>query len=471
MFIHVVVPGETLYRIAARYSVSVADIIEANGLEYPNRLIVGQSLIIPTEDTTHVVREGESLWRIAQMYQTSVQAIAQANNIATPSSIAVGTRLIIPANRYRVAEGENLTQIAQRYGVSVDSLIRANNIQNPDRIIAGTLLVIPRNQRPVMNVNGYIYFFGEEAVPIVNERGEDLTYLAPFAYLITENGDMEPIDDFPAISAAYRENIMPMMAVTNFTTTLVGENLAHTVLSSPEIRGRLLDNIVTTAKTKGYGGVNIDFENVLPADRVNYNTFLEEAAARLHSEWLFLSTALAPKTSATQSGLLYEAHDYPAHGRIADFVVLMTYEWGYRKGPPQAISPLNQIKRVLDYAVTVIPREKIYFGFQIYARDWLIPFVEGQEAETISMQEAISRAVRFGTVIQYDELAQSPFFRYTDEQGRRHEVWFEDARSAQAKFDMVKEYSLGGVSYWALGYPFPQNWTLLQDNFTVNKVI
>ncbi|MFS0815206.1 hypothetical protein [Peribacillus phoenicis] len=51
----------------------------------------------------------------------------------------------------------------------------------------------------------------------------------------------------------------------------------------------------------------------------------------------------------------------------------MTYEWGYQKGPPQAISPINQIKRVLNYTVTVIPTNKILMGFQIYARDWLVP--------------------------------------------------------------------------------------------------
>jgi len=148
---------------------------------------------------------------------------------------------------------------------------------------------------------------------------------------------------------------------------------------------------------------------------------------------------------------------------------LMTYEWGYRLGPPQAISPLNEIKKVLDYAVTVIPRNKILFGFQIYARDWLLPHVQGQEAETFSQQEAIRRAIQFGVAIQYDPIAQSPFYRYTDAEGRNHEVWFEDARSAQAKFDVVKDYNLRGISYWVLGYPFPQNWLLLEDNFTIRK--
>ena len=97
-------------------------------------------------------------------------------------------------------------------------------------------------------------------------------------------------------------------------------------------------------KEKGYQGLNIDFENVFPADRENYNQFLQRAVDRLHPEGYSVSTALAPKISGEQKGLLYEAHDYEAHGRIVDFVVLMTYEWGYRFGPPQAISPLNRNK-------------------------------------------------------------------------------------------------------------------------------
>jgi spore germination protein len=71
----------------------------------------------------------------------------------------------------------------------------------------------------------------------------------------------------------------------------------------------------------------------------------------------------------------------------------------------------------------------------------------------------------------YDQIAKSPFYRYRDDQNRLHEVWFEDARSAQAKFDTVKEYELAGISYWALGYPFPQNWTLLGENFLINKFL
>ena len=470
MLIHVVGPGDTLWRLANRYGVPMAEITEVNGLQKnPDRLAVGQALVIPSEDRLYTVQAGDTLWDIARTYGTTVEAILENNQIANPDRIDPGMVLYLPALRHRVEAGESLWRIAQRYGVSLQSLIAANRIADPNRILPGTELIIPHRPGPLLGVNGYLYFLGEDAVPIVRETGRHLTYLSPFAYLIKEDGTLEPIDDAPAIQAAQAENVIPMMAITNFTATSRGENLASVVLNSPQISERLLTGIIDLMKEKGYRVLNVDLENVLPADREAYNRFLQRAADRLHAEGFLLSTALAPKTSAEQAGLLYEAHDYEAHGRIADFVILMTYEWGYRKGPPQAISPLDQIERVLDYAVTVIPREKIFLGFQIYARDWLLPHVEGQEAETFSPQEAVERAVKYGAEIQYDPVAQSPFFRYTDEQGRGHEVWFEDARSAQAKFNTVKNYGLGGISYWTLGYPFPQNWALLEDNFTVRR--
>lgn len=471
MLIYVVKPGDTLSQIATYYRVSTASIIAVNGLLNPNQLLNGQSLIIPTEDIFHIVISGETLWRIAQAYGTTIQNIVQVNQIANPNTIYPGLSLYIPAPRHTIRYGETLWQIAQRYGVSLPTLLKVNTVENPNLVYPGTVLVIPRKPRPLIDVNGYIYILGEAAIPIVNEDGKHLTYLSPFAYLIREDGSLQPIWDDPAIITAYAKKVVPMMSITNFTSTTKGENLAHLVLSNPVIVERLLENIVRIMKEKRYQGLNIDYENVLPEDRELYNQFLQKAVDRLHSEGFFVSTALAPKVSGQQAGLLYEAHDYEAHGRIADFVILMTYEWGWRKGPPQAISPLNQIKRVLDYAVTVMPRNKIYFGFQIYARDWLLPHITGQEAQTFSTQEAISRAVKYNATIQYDTIAASPFYRYTDEQGRMHEVWFEDARSAQAKFDTVKSYNLGGISYWALGYPYPQNWTLLEDNFTIRKRI
>lgn len=372
-----------------------------------------------------------------------------------------------------VKEGESLWDLSRQFGMTIEQIVNVNQLETPEKLVVGQALIIPTvtpiSAKPVIDVNAYTINTGETGAEELHDVGENLTFWMPFAYRMTATGGLEEIDDSAMIQAAIEEKVVPVLCITNFSATEAGSTLAHTILSNNDIQERLLTTIIALMKEKGYRGINIDFENVLPEDRVLYNQFLQLTVDRLHPEGYFVSTALAPKVSGEQRGLLYEAHDYEAHGRIVDFVVLMTYEWGYRLGPPQAISPLNQIKRVLDYAVSVIPRDKIFFGFQIYARDWVLPHVPGSEAETFSQQEAIRRAVQHDVAIQYDETAGSPFFRYADDQGQTHEVWFEDARSAQAKFDTVKNYKLRGISYWVLGYPFPQNWALLEDNFTIRK--
>ncbi|AKU25736.1 LysM peptidoglycan-binding domain-containing protein [Geobacillus sp. DSP4a] len=468
MIVHVVKRGETLWQLAQRYGVPLERIVAANELSDPNRLAIGQAVVIPVPYRYHTVRAGETLWQIARAYGVTVEAIVQANRIANPALIYPGALLLIPARIHTVRTGETLGQIAAAYQVSVQQIIEFNPIADPNVITPGQRLVIPP-AKPLIEVNAFTVDQGEKGAEQVREVGRHLTYAAPFAYTIRADGGLNPINDVAIIQAAFAARVVPMMTITNFTYQDPGSRLAQTILADVALQTRLLDNVIQVMRAKGYRALNVDFENVYPSDRERYNAFLRRAAARLHAEGYWLSTSLAPKISAEQKGLLYEAHDYPAHGRIADFVVLMTYEWGYRFGPPQAISPVNQIRRVLDYAVTVIPREKIMMGFQIYARDWVLPHVPGQEAETFSPKEAVERAIRYGASIQYDAAAASPFYRYTDEQGRQHEVWFEDARSALAKFDLVKEYGLRGISYWVLGYPYPENWVLLEDNFRIRK--
>ena len=468
MLIHVVSQDEKLWQIANRYRVNLDAIQEVNQLPNPNQLLIGQAIVIPVGGELHTIQAGENLWTISSNYDVSINAIVNANQIVNPNLLYPGETLYIPPIIHIVQPGQNLYQIANLYGTTIQAILTENQLSNPNRIYAGTHIAIPR-RKPLIEVNAYTYQKDVDASNTINEIGNLLTLLSPFAYLIKEDGTLEPFADDKMLAAAESKNIIPMLAITNLSVTSTGTNLAHAVLSSGAVREKLLTNVLKLMKDKGYKGLNIDFEYVQPEDRENYNQFLQLAVDRLHPEGYFVSTAVAPKTRGAQEGLLYTAHDYEAHGRIADFVVLMTYEWGWRGASPQAISPINQMRRVVEYALSVMPANKIYLGFQIYARDWKIPHIEGASAETFSPQEAIRRAMKYNATIQYNKTAQSPFFRYIDEQGQGHEVWFEDARSAKAKFDMVKQYNLRGISYWALGYPYPQNWALLNANFKIEK--
>ena len=167
---------------------------------------------------------------------------------------------------------------------------------------------------------------------------------------------------------------------------------------------------------------------------------------------------------------LYEGHSYRDLGEAANRVFLMTYEWGYTYGPPMAVAPLPNVRAVVEYALTEIPAEKLWLGVPNYGYDWPLPFLQGEtRATSISPQYAVSLAARYRSSISYDETAQAPWFRYTDENGTEHEVWFEDARSLRAKLSLIPEYGLDGAGYWNLMRPFPQNWLVLDSLFIIRE--
>jgi len=334
-------------------------------------------------------------------------------------------------------------------------------------------LYIPPQPKTDREFNAYVEPRGTTVAPALEESARDaapyLTYLAPFSFQALRDGSLkEPLlNNFPAIAKA-NNNIL-MMVITNQENDQFSDELGRILLNDITIQDRFLNNIVTTAQKYGFRDIHFDFEFLRPADREAYNQFLRKAKARFNQYAWFLSTALAPKTSANQAGLWYEAHDYRAHGEIVDFVVIMTYEWGYSGGPAMAVSPIGPVRNVLEYAISEMPASKILMGQNLYGYDWTLPFVQGTIARALSPQQAIGLAAENNVAIQYDERAQAPFYNYTNNEGKEHEVWFEDARSIQAKFDLMKELGIRGMSYWKLGLSFPQNWLLIAENFNVVK--
>jgi spore germination protein len=421
-----------------------------------------------------VVKPGESLWVIAQRYGRTVEEIASLNGLNPSQTLVIGQALIIPmsGSTYIVQAGDSLWSIAGRFGVTPSSLARLNGIANPALIQVGQRLTIPEAPKPTIEGNAYLVpGTPERDERLVRESAAALTYFSIFEYRVTREGGLVPPSDVAALAAIRETNAVPMMVISNVEEGAFSEHIATAIFDSPTAKERLITNVLRVMREKGFAALNVDFEHMLPSDRTRYNAFLEELRNRLHAEGYLLSTALAPKVSATQVGQWYEAHDYEANGRIADFVVIMTYEWGWSGGPPMAVAPIPQVRRVLDYAASVIPRDKIMMGAPLYGYNWTLPYVAGGPfAPALSPQAAVDLARREGANIQFDASAQAPFYRYWDEQGREHIVWFEDARSMQAKFDLVKEYRLRGISYWRLGTPFPQVWPLMLANFTIRKL-
>ena len=428
MDIYVVQPGDSLYAIAQRFGVDAGDIYDTNGLSDIPYLVVGQALVIPSAETVHTVRPGDTLWSIARRYGTTVSDIVALNGITNPGALTPGMTLRIP-------------QRSQNYGY--------------------------------IEVNGYIEpTTPDREVDIVHDVGEFLTYLSPFSYQVQADGSLKPIEDTAMLNAARELRVASLLVITNFANGNFDTDLVDGILKSTAIQDQLIANVLNTLRSKGYYGVNIDFERISPENRQLYNDFLRRITAALHAQNYVVSTALAPKDSDVTTGSWHGAHDYAAHGEIVDFVIIMTYEWGWSGGPPYAVAPIDLVEDVIAYAVSVIPSRKIMMGMPLYGYDWTLPYRPGNPwARRLSPQDAIKLAAEKGAAIQFNEQTQSPTFRYYDTNGVQHEVWFEDARSVRAKLLLVNKYDLRGVSYWLLGLSFPQNWAMLSGMYNIVKVI
>lgn len=324
-------------------------------------------------------------------------------------------------------------------------------------------------QKEPILVNGYAY--PEIRPEVLKQWVWELSFLSAFSYSFTADGNLNELDDTEMIESASAGGVHSFMSITNLDETGFNSKLAKDFLESLVAQYTLIDQAVSIVKEKGLIGVNFDLEYIPAENKDQYTRFIANAARRLNELGYLAAVAVAPKTSASQQGLLYEAHDYFGLGQVANYVIPMTYEWGYTYGPPMAVAPLNQVEKVISYAVSEIEPKKLLMGVPNYGYDWKLPFEKGQtKAESISNVEAAARADWYDAQIQYDETAQSPFYYYTDPQENEHVVWFEDQRSMDAKLGLMGDYGLAGISIWTVMELFPEGAEAIAKQYQVIKV-
>lgn len=430
----------------------------------------------------HVVSEGETAFSVSQNYGVFLDNMLADNGLQNNPALVPGQALVIrlPLRSYTVREGDTLSSISQRFSVDIRTLLKNNFIlKGQTDLVPGTNLIIEYaddNEKTYeFETNSYAYPNIEQS--LLMSQLPYLTYFTPFTYGIKPDGSLVDLDDAALISLSKLYGVAPLMHLSSLTEYGNFSNeRANLVLTNAAVQERLISEIMNNIDVKGYSGLDVDFEFIYPEDRFDYVRFLQNLHSVLGAAGLPLFSALAPKVSDAQAGILYEGHDYGAIGASVDRVLLMTYEWGYTYGPPMAVAPLNKVKQVVDYALTRVSASKLYLGIPTYGYDWTLPYNKEEVmasqngAPSISPVEAISLAQRYNAIIQYDRTAESPWFRYTDESGTLHEVWFEDARSIKAKLDLAYRSGLVGIGYWNSMRDFPQNWVVLNALYYIKQL-
>ena len=428
MIIHTVEKGDTIYKLSKKYGVSARKIISDNALATPNELIIGQSIVILPPAKSYVVRRDDTLFSIARRFNTSVMQLQRNNPFLN--------------GRTEISPGQTLT------------------------------ISYPSAENGSITTNGYA--FPNISRDTLKATLPYLTYLSIFSHKIKEDGSISEIDDAELIAHAKQYNTLPVMVLTS-----IGENggfsesLVGSFLQNQEAQEKAVKEIHRLIREKGYSGVDVDFEYIGAQNAKNYTNFVQKLRQEICPDGFFVFVDLPPKTSESQKGVLYEGQIYSELGRVANSVMLMTYEWGYTFGPPLPVAPIDKVREVAEFARAEIPPKNITLGIPNYGYLWQLPYVEdSSRAKNISNTEAIEIAKKNNAQIKYDTVAQTPFFTfYNQDSGKTTEniAYFEDARSIKAKLDLAHELGFGGVGYWNIMNLFTPNWSMLNYMYNILK--
>ncbi|RPF52201.1 glycosyl hydrolase family 18 protein [Aquisalibacillus elongatus] len=413
----------------------------------------------------YIVKPGDTLYKISQQYEVDPNDISAINGI-TGDQLVPGQSLIIDTNEYIGSEDETFLDIAARHQVSMFHLMQQNDFSDLIKP-GGKKIQIPKPLKTDVTISSFASP-DHIADGVSGRKFKFLNQIAAFEYHPDEEGhlsQLEQMDSFKDI--LWKNDVAPYVTVTNISEDGFDAKLARKLLNNPKRSGVLIEEIYQKLDQYDLKGVVIDFEGLSPKDQTLFNQFIRQLAERLQPADMEVGIAVPPLQSAKKPAW-NTGYDYKTLGRYADFIFLMTYDWHWRGGEPGPISPINNVSETLSYATSVMPKEKIIMGIPLYAYDWpsYWPLYVGTgQAQAYSQQKAIEKALNYGSSIQYDEESQTPWFSYTDEDGFNHKVWFEDARSLLAKYELVKKYRIKGIGAWQMKFNFPQSEHMIMEHF------
>lgn len=425
MEIYVVQQGDTIDSIAQRFDISAAKLIMDNGIEMPDQLVVGQTLVIAHPEQVYTVKDGDTLAGIAESFQVTVMQLLRNN-----------PELSI---RQYVYPGETIV-------ISYDN--------NMGRVL----------------VAGYTYPFIRE--DIHRKTLPSLTYQLIINYRINDEGDLVGTDeDIAVIQTAQMYGVASTLVLTAYSITGdINLDVVNDVLQNQQIQDKLINNLLNILKSKEYNGVNLAIQFINTANQQLYLDFLTKVANLLHPEGYTVFLTLNPGLTYSGNEVTFEKIDYAAFSAVSDGILFLSYDWGTIDRPPIQLSIVTT-STLLDYIVAQVPLDKIRIGLPTLGYDWQLPYVPGQSiANALNFDTVLALASQTNAIIQYDENTLSAYFEYADINNQQHIVWFRDARSIDSSLKILQSYGIEGIGIWNIMYYFSQMWLVINTQYQIVKI-
>jgi spore germination protein len=429
MVLHVVQPNENIYDIADRYGISVAKLIDDNGISNPYHLVPGQVILIAYPLKTHIVTDGETL-----------------------------------------------VSIANTYGITVMQLLRNNPfLYDRQYIFPGETLVISYDTQRELSTNGYAYSFIN--IDILKRTLPYLSFISVFNYTILSKGEIVSYGndaDIIQLSKAY--GVVPLLMISTLTPT--GEpniEVDYELLLNEEYQNQLIERLRNILNDSGYLGINILINNLNTTNQKLYIDLLNKISSRIKERGYFLFITVNPHIKTDDNTVTYERVDYASISSLVYRLTILQYTWGVNKEAPAPISSISSIRSFLEYYSSIAPTDNVSIGIPLIAYDWVLPYnPRDRFATSLSLNAAISLAREHGVEIYFDETSKTPYFNYYQSltgEIEYHIVWFVDGRTLNALDDLIIEFEIIGSGLWNIMVYYQQMWSILNTRFSIIKFL
>jgi spore germination protein YaaH len=358
------------------------------------------------------------------------------------TGLAPGTSEVVMLDSGIVAADQSFTADFASAGVAIPSTLSA---VTPDRVVQMYYVNTP------------------EAKASFLAHANQIDVLSPGWYDANADGSITGSARQDIIDTAHARGVQIVPLVVNAD---VDPDVAHAILADPARRAALASRLVAEARTYGYAGFQLDFEQVRWTDRDLLTALVQDCARVFHPAGLSLSIAVIPRLpgdeNATGSALDYYqawsgAYDFAALARAADYLSVMTYDEHNGVTPAGPVSGIPWMRQALDYTLRDVPPGKAMLGLPTYYHDWTgVGYLTSS-----SYDDALTLAKRYGVTPAFDPTEDEMHFTYVTRWGVHHELWYESGDTLRQKLPLMYQYQMRGVSVWRLGFEDPTFWDLM----------
>lgn len=427
----------------------------------------------------YVTQRGDTIQSIAEKYNISVAKLMQDNGLIDSNDLIIGQTIVIahPKQTYIVKEGDTLNSIAEINNITLMQLLRNNPfLSDREYIYPGEELTISYDTKGTLTTNGFIF-------PFINKKTlgkilPNLTYLSVFNYMVMEKGEINSYyDDTEILQLSKDFGTVPLMVLT--TLSLQGElniDVAYKIATNEEYQDQLIGNTLTILKEKGYRGVNMIFNYITTSNQAVYKQLIRRIASKITQEGYLYFATINSALENTQANASFEQIDYTGLSETVNGgIIFLKFVWGTNYGSPAPVSNTTKIKSLIDYALTSIPANKLIMGEPLISYDWKLPYIPGKSsANSLTLDSALNIAKNTEAILQFDKPSQTTFFTYAQSKVRaifQHIVWTLDARSIDSLVAMVNEYLLNGICFWNVMIFYSQLWLVINSQYEIEKLL